>query len=85
MTRDELIHSVPIRQGAEGRIVQLSDIPQPWGQEFWIALAGHALARSGDREGPCARAEHWLRWVNGTPMEPLGPSDLEDSPRPPIL
>lgn len=86
MTRDELINSVPIRYGPEGKVryVALNDIPQPWRQEFWIALAGHAMAKGTEGSGPAAYADTWLRWVNGSPLRETGPSHLDGPPMPSI-
>lgn len=56
-----------------------SDIPQPWRQEFWIALAGRPMARIVDEAIPCAYAYDWLNWVRGNPLEVSGPSGLEDA------
>ncbi|MEO7916621.1 MAG: hypothetical protein ABIR16_03175 [Dokdonella sp.] len=78
MTRDELKRSVPIRSGSysQGDVVAMADIPMPWRQQFFIAMAGHSNPKHSADDGPCAFAEHWLRWVDGRLS--IEPTDLDD-------
>lgn len=78
MTRDELIAAVPVYQIADSRlgVVALSEIPAPWGGQFFIALAGRRSPGVVKNHGPCAYAEDWTRWVQGQLSIP--PADLDD-------
>ena len=63
LTRQELLASVPIRNAEGGRFyVDLADIPQPWREEFWVALhgSGRPIVEGVER---AAYAWDWEGWV----------------------
>ena len=78
MTRNELKDSVPIRQGASAldRVVAMADIPRPWREQFFVALAGRPIVKQNLPFGPCAYAEDWLCWLEGKLA--FEPTDLEE-------
>ena len=63
LTRQELLASVPIRNAEGGRFyVDLADIPQPWRENFWVALqgSGRPIVEGVER---AACAWDWEGWV----------------------
>lgn len=65
VTRQEELTSVPIRNAEGGRYyVDLADIPQPWRDEFWVALhgSGRPIVEGVER---AAYAWDWEGWVCG--------------------
>ena len=63
LTRQEMLASEPIRTAEGGRFyVDLADIPQPWREEFWVALhgSGRPIVEGVER---AAYAWDWEGWV----------------------
>lgn len=65
MTRDELVNLVPVHE-REGRphYVDLSEIPQPWRDQFAVALLGSCCPVIDGIER-AAFAWDWKCWVVG--------------------
>lgn len=65
MTRNELIAAVPVHhRDGHPFCVDLSEIPQPWRDQFWTALYGCQMPVV-DGIAKAAYAADWAHWVCG--------------------
>lgn len=77
MTRDELIATVPLRKWDGVPYIRLVDIPEPWRNEFLLALDLAAPPRPIiDGEVDCVYDCHWQQWVHHFWIGNTGPTGL---------
>lgn len=76
MTRDELIRAVPLFEYRGRDYVCVEDVPEPWREQFAVALAGSACALVPGK-GVCAFLHDWDAWVRDQWYGRPGPIGLD--------
>lgn len=75
MTRDDLIQAVPFYEYRNRSHVCVEDVPEPWREQFAVALAGSACVLVPGK-GVWAFAHDWHAWVRDQWYDRPGPTGL---------